>query len=411
MDGHRVAMLGTGLIGDFYTMTLHGRRGRDRVEVVYSRSVERGEAFRERWGVPHATTSIDEAVEHPDVDTVVVGLPNHMHAEAIAAAAAAGKPVLCTKPLARSAAEAKEILDVVESAGVFAGYLEDLVYTPKTIKALAVGARRGDRRRDVGAQPGDPSRPAQRVVLGRRPGRRRVHRRPRLPLHRDHPHLRRQGQPAGRGDVLERHARPPDRGRGQRHRPRSASRAAPIGQFEVSWTFRGGMDLRDEVAGTEGTIWTNHFLRTGFEMFSSGEGGGTSPRRPRPRAAGCSRSATRSAELGYVDMFTDMFDAIDQGRQPVETFYDGYVVNAVMDACFRSAASRQWEPVELEWRRGTTPRIAKAARSEDGLVVIKEEHLPDGRRKLILKDPATGEFVDRVVHPIRRCRGRRRCGR
>ena len=47
-----------------------------------------------------------------------------------------------------------------------------------------------------------------------------------------------------------------------------------IGQFEVSWTFRGGMDLRDEVAGTEGTIWTNHFLRTGFEMFTSGEGGG-----------------------------------------------------------------------------------------------------------------------------------------
>ena len=45
-----------------------------------------------------------------------------------------------------------------------------------------------------------------------------------------------------------------------------------IGQFEVSWTFRGGMDLRDEVAGTEGTIWTNHFLRTGFEMFSSGAG-------------------------------------------------------------------------------------------------------------------------------------------
>src|SRR5678816_1950911 len=105
--GRRVAMLGTGLIGDFYTMTLHGRRSRDRVEVVYSRSVERGEAFKQRWGVPRATTSAEEA---------------------IAAVAAAGKAVLCTKPLARNAAEAKRILDVVESAGVFAGYLEDLVY-------------------------------------------------------------------------------------------------------------------------------------------------------------------------------------------------------------------------------------------------------------------------------------------
>ena len=47
-----------------------------------------------------------------------------------------------------------------------------------------------------------------------------------------------------------------------------------IGQFEVSWTFRGGMDLRDEVAGTHGTIWLNHFLRTGFEMFTAGGSGG-----------------------------------------------------------------------------------------------------------------------------------------
>ena len=38
MDGHAITMLGTGLIGDFYTMTLHGQRRRDRVRVVYSRS-------------------------------------------------------------------------------------------------------------------------------------------------------------------------------------------------------------------------------------------------------------------------------------------------------------------------------------------------------------------------------------
>jgi hypothetical protein len=102
------------------------------------------------------------------------------------------------------------------------------------------------------------------------------------------------------------------------------------------------------------------------------------------------------AELGYVDMFTDMFDAMETGREPVETLYDGYVVNAVMDACYRSAETRAWVPVELEWRGGAAPPVAKAERREDGLVVIKEEHLPDGRRKLILKDP-TGGFVDRVL--------------
>ena len=58
MDGHAVTLLGTGLIGDFYTNTLHGQRGRDRVRVVYSRSASRGEAFRDRWSIPDSTTDM-----------------------------------------------------------------------------------------------------------------------------------------------------------------------------------------------------------------------------------------------------------------------------------------------------------------------------------------------------------------
>ena len=394
-NGHRVAMLGTGLIGDFYTMTLHAGRGRDRVEVVYSRTTERGDAFSQRWDVPHVTTSIEDAVNHPDVDAVLVGVPNHLHEEAIAAAVAAGKPVLCTKPLARSATEAKRILDLVESAGVFAGYLEDLVYTPKTLKALAAVANGaiGDvmwvRSRET--HPGPHS--AWFWDAGR----------------------------AGGGAIVDLGCHCIEIVRsyvGKGNRPVEVMcwsdtlvhpieaednaialirfESGAVGQFEVSWTFRGGMDLRDEVAGTEGTIWTNHFLRTGFEMFSSGEGGYVAEKAETERGW-LFPVGDEVGELGYTEMFTDMFDAIDQGRQPVETFYDGYVVNAVMDACYRSSASRQWEPVEVDWRGGTTERIGKAARTEDGLTVIKEEHLPDGRRKLILKDPASGEFVDRVV--------------
>jgi hypothetical protein len=97
-------------------------------------------------------------------------------------------------------------------------------------------------------------------------------------------------------------------------------------------------------------------------------------------------------------MFSDMFSAMEDGRAPRETFYDGYVVNAVMDACYRSAASRSWEPVELdEWRGGSTARIAKRPETYEGQTVIKREVLPDGRTKLILKDPASGDFSDRIV--------------
>jgi predicted dehydrogenase len=389
-------MLGTGLIGDFYTMTLHRSRSRDRVEVVYSRSAERGEAFQQRWNVARATTSVEDAVNDPGVDTVVVGLPNDLHEEAIAAAAAAGKAVLCTKPLARTAEEAKRILDGVESAGVFAGYLEDLVYTPKTLKALA-SVRAG--------AIGD--------VLWVRS--RETHPGPHSAWFWD-------ADKAGGGCIVDLGCHCIEIIRsymGKDNRPLEVMcwsdtlvhpieaednaialirfESGAIGQFEVSWTFRGGMDLRDEVAGTEGTIWANHFLRTGFEMFSSGQGGGYVAEKAETESGWVFPVGDEVADLGYVDMFADMFDAIDEGRQPAETFYDGYVVNAVIDACFRSAASRAWEPVELDWRGGTTPRIGKAAREEGGLTVIKEEHLPDGRRKLILKDPSSGAFVDRIM--------------
>ena len=101
-----------------------------------------------------------QAIAHPETDTVVIGLPNDLHQEAVELCAKHGKAVLCTKPLARTGAEAKQILDIAEGAGIFGGYLEDLAYTPKTLKAVARGAGRPDRRGHVGALARDASRPA-----------------------------------------------------------------------------------------------------------------------------------------------------------------------------------------------------------------------------------------------------------
>jgi predicted dehydrogenase len=394
---HAITMLGTGLIADFYTMTLHGQRNADRVRVVYSRTEERGRAFSERWGIPEHTTDLEAAIRHPDTDVVVVALPNNLHEEVVAAVAAAGKPVLCTKPLARNADEARRMLETVEKAGVFAGYLEDLVYTPKTLKAAkavedgALGDITWVRSRETHPGP--------------------------------HSAWFWDGRLTGGGAIVDLGCHCIEIVRtfvGKGNRPVEVMchtdtlvhpieaednaialirfESAAMGQFEVSWTFRGGMDLRDEVAGTHGTIWINHFLRTGFEMFTTGGSGGYVAEKAETAAGWLFPVGDEVSELGYVDMFSDMFHALDEGRQPRETFYDGYVVNAIMDACYRSAESRRWEPVDLfEWRGGVTPRIGKSPEMYEGQVVIKREILPDGRHKLILKDPASGDFSDRVV--------------
>jgi hypothetical protein len=133
-------------------------------------------------------------------------------------------------------------------------------------------------------------------------------------------------------------------------------------------------------------------------MFSApGAGGGYVAEKAESSAGWLFPVGDEVSELGYADMFSDMFRAMDEGRDPQETLYDGYVVNAIMDAAYRSAAAHAWMPVELEWRGGETPRIAATAEAFEDQVVIKREILPDGRHKLILKDPVSGDFTDRVV--------------
>ena len=91
------------------------------------------------------------------------------------------------------------------------------------------------------------------------------------------------------------------------------------------------------------------------------------------------------AELGYSDMFVDMFDAWDEGCEPMETLYDGYVVNAIIDACYRSAKTKQWETIEMDWRGEALKSEAASTESDAPDVTLKTERMPDGRLKRIVK--------------------------
>jgi predicted dehydrogenase len=390
----KVCILGGGFIGRFYADSLCGRRSKDKVNVVYARKEETAIRFAKDYDVPYHTSNMEEAIAHVETEFVVIALPNYLHEEAVNLCVKHRKAVLCTKPLGRTAEEALRMTKACEEAGVFAGYLEDLCYTPKFLKSL--------KSVESGA--------IGRILWAKS---RETHPGPHSDWFWDI-------QKAGGGAVLDLGCHCIEIARNfigkdvkpvevmcwadTQVKPIDAEDHAiglvkyengAIGQFEVSWTFRGGMDLRDEVMGTEGTIWINSFLRTGFEMFTSGSGDNYVAEKAESSSGWQFPVGDEAHELGYTNMFVDMFDAYENGVNPRETFYDGYVVNAIIDAAYKSAKTKLWEPVQLPEWRGKTGLTKPSVYTEYDADhwFIKDEILPNGDKKMILKHKISGEII------------------
>ncbi len=87
------------------------------VVAVASRDADRAEAYAVEHGIPRSHGSYEALIEDPDVDAVYISLPNSLHAEWSARALAAGKHVLCEKPLTRSPEDAEKAFDAAERDG------------------------------------------------------------------------------------------------------------------------------------------------------------------------------------------------------------------------------------------------------------------------------------------------------
>jgi predicted dehydrogenase len=394
----KIAMLGSGFIGRFYADSLQGYRSRDKIVSIYSRREESTKKFAKDYNVSHSTTNMEEAIANKDVDIVCVALPNNLHEEAVMLCCKHKKAVMVTKPLGRNAQEAKRMLEAVEKAGIFNGYLEDLVYTPKFLKAFE-SVKNGALGRILWAKS------------------RETHPGPHSEWFWDK-------EQAGGGCILDLGCHCVEITRsyiGKDIQPIEAmcwsdTQVKPIdaedhaialikyengsiAQFEVSWTFRGGLDLRDEVMGTEGTIWINNFLRTGFEMFTTGKETSYTAEKAESNTGWLFPVGDELNELGYNHMFMDMFNSLEKQTDPKESFYDGYVVNAVLDACYRSSESRQWEKVKLDVWRGRTgvTKDSHLTEFDKDHYLVKEELTHYGAKKIILKNKHTGKIVDKVL--------------
>lgn len=88
---------------------------------VASRDQGRADAFADRHGAARAVASYGDLLADPELDAVYIATPNAQHVDQVVAAAAAGKHVLCDKPLALSAADARRAVSACERAGVRLG--------------------------------------------------------------------------------------------------------------------------------------------------------------------------------------------------------------------------------------------------------------------------------------------------
>jgi predicted dehydrogenase len=120
-----VGMIGYGFMGKAHSNAYRKVRHffpeleqRPVLKALCARDAEKAQAFAKTWGYDSVETDWRALVERPDIDLVDICVPNHLHKDIALAAAAAGKWVVCEKPLAMDAAEGEQMVAAVVQAGV-----------------------------------------------------------------------------------------------------------------------------------------------------------------------------------------------------------------------------------------------------------------------------------------------------
>ena len=110
-DRIRWGLLSTAAINDWLIGPMR-QAARSELVAVASRTTQRARAYASEWGIPRAYGSYEELLADPEVDVIYNPLPNSLHCEWTVKAAAAGKHVLCEKPIVLN----EDDLDKVEAA-------------------------------------------------------------------------------------------------------------------------------------------------------------------------------------------------------------------------------------------------------------------------------------------------------
>lgn len=345
MNNVRIAMLGSGFVAEFYMQGLANVHGHQ-VVLNYSRSAKRAKEFAAKWSIPISTTDVDAAITRNDIDLYIIALPNEEHLPVSQALSKAKRNQVCTKPLARNSAEAKRMLDAAKRSGKMHGYAETEVFSPCVVKAREMIEKGGIgrvlwvRSRESHSGPHSPHFwdiektgggamndlachcvEAARYFFGKEDkvvevmawGERLVH------------HKKTKGEDNALL-VLK-------------------FSSGGIGHCELSWTTKGGLDLRNEVHGSEGSIFTDVTRGTPIHSFTGQSAGYVIEKADLD--FGWTRALPEEAfAYGYQAEMRHFVECVARGETPRETYEDGYVVNSILDAGYASMRGKKWVRVK-----------------------------------------------------------------
>ncbi len=126
-----------GLVGSQFISTIHAealkRVPNAELTAVLSPTGTHAKDFAAKHGVKHPFKDLDKFLAS-EIDMVVLGCPNDLHAEITLKAAAAGKHIVCEKPLCTSLSEADQMIAACRQAKVKLMYAEELCFTPKYVR-------------------------------------------------------------------------------------------------------------------------------------------------------------------------------------------------------------------------------------------------------------------------------------
>lgn len=132
-DPVRVGLVGSGFISSIHADSLR-RCTSTEIDAVASPTGDNAARFARRFGIPRSFSDYRQMLELETIDMIVVGAPNDLHCQITVDAAAAGKHVVCEKPLCMNLSEADRMIEACGTAGVKLMYAEELCFAPKYVR-------------------------------------------------------------------------------------------------------------------------------------------------------------------------------------------------------------------------------------------------------------------------------------